>query len=83
MPHTTEETTSPATADAGMRTFEIRGAFHTLQLSVLHLEDRAPSDEPVGLQMTGNVVENRTLAVGLIALANRLLNTPGQSLPTP
>ena len=75
------EETTPAEADCALRRFRVVEATSEIQLTALHLTDQSiPGDEP-NLQATGPVANNRDLATALIRLANRLLNTPGQSLP--
>ena len=76
------EETQPAEADSAIRRFtaEISLDQH-LQIQVLNLENRQIADEVPLLQTSGNVVNNYTLARAIITLGQRLLMTPGQSLP--
>ncbi len=75
------EDTMPAEADCALRRFRIVEATSEIQITALHLTDQSiPGDEP-NLQATGPVANNHKLAVALIQLANKLLNSPGQSLP--
>lgn len=79
------EETLPAEADSALRRFRIVEPTSEIQLTALHLtalhltDQSIPGDEP-NLQ-ADHVVNNHTLAVALIRLASKLLNTPGQSLP--
>jgi len=75
------EETTPPEADSALRRFRIVEATRDIQITALHLTDQSiPGDEP-NLQ-ADHVANNQTLAIALIRLANRLLGTPGQSLPS-
>jgi hypothetical protein len=76
------EDTLPAEADCATRRFHIVDPTSSIRITVLNLTDQSiPGDEPE-LQ-ADHVANNHTLAIALIRLANRLLGTPGQSLPLP
>lgn len=83
MSRTITETTSPATADCGMRTFSIvsESGESEFQVCVLRLENRAAHDEPIQrMEVHDSVPENRDTGRALCALASRLLESPGASI---
>lgn len=79
---TIRETTVPAAADSGMRTFEANDQDHRIEVAVTLSENTALFDEELTLTITGNVPTNDQLARALLAMAYQLFNTPGQSLPS-
>jgi len=76
------EDTMPAEADSAIRRFRVVDPTSEIQITALHLTDQSIPGDPPSLQATGPVANNHTLAIALIRLANRLLGTPGQSLPS-
>jgi hypothetical protein len=79
---TVAEETIPAEADSAIRRFRITDPTSEIQITALHLTDQSIPGDPPSLQATGPVANNHALAIALIQLANRLLGTPGQSLPS-
>ena len=78
---TVRETTTPALADTGMRSFVVRlHEFHEVELIVNYRRDAGRYDEPVEIVATPEVINNTDLAVALIQLAARAVNTVGCTL---
>lgn len=78
---TVRETTTTALADTGMRSFAVRlHEFHEVEIIVSHRRDAGRYDEPVKLVATPEVINNTDLAVALIQLAARAVNTVGCTL---
>jgi len=90
MPIEILETTAPASADCGVRTFQVRSVgpdgspLTAIDLSVCGLEDKAaPDEEPQLLEIHDHVPNNTDLAHALINLAAALLNKAGSQLCNP
>jgi len=77
-----EETTIPAAADSGLRTFDVPLSDGRIASVTVGLrEDVALYDERPSLVVTGNVVTNEELVRALLPLAAVAVRTPGQSFP--
>lgn len=79
---TVRETTTPALADTGMRSFVVAlDQFSEIELIAALREDVSPhGDEPPRLKQATEVATNRDLAIALIQLASRAVSTIGSSL---
>jgi hypothetical protein len=85
------ETSSPASADCGIRTFSVRYddpisgvTVNALEVSVVATEDSTQDGErPNLIEITDHVPANRELAEALVLLAAALINIPGQILANP
>lgn len=75
------ETTTPALADSGMRSFAIQlHEFHAVEILVSHNRDNGRYDEPVTLTLSNEVINNTDLTTALIQLAAKAVSTIGSSL---
>lgn len=90
MPIEILETTVPATADSGVRTFQVRHLaadgvpLTALDISVCKLEDRAlDGEESKLLEIRDVVPANEETARAMINLGAALLNTVGSRLCNP
>jgi len=81
---TVRETTTPAQADTGMRSFVVRlHEFHEVEIITAHRRDDGRHyDEPANLAPCNEVLNNGDLAVALIQLASQAVSTVGSSLPS-
>jgi hypothetical protein len=84
------ETTVPASADCGVRTFQVRSVgpdgvpLTAVDVSVCGLEDKALHDEaPELLEIHDRVPSNAAVGNALINLGTALLNTVGSRLCNP
>lgn len=79
---TVRETTTPALADTGMRSFVVAlDQFTEIEIIAALREDVSEhGDEPVELRQADHVVTNRELAVALIQLASKTVSTVGASI---
>ncbi len=80
---TVRETTTPALADTGMRSFVVSlDQFTEIELIAALREDVSThGDEPPSLKQATEVACNRDLAIALIQLASKAVATIGSSLP--
>lgn len=79
---TVRETTTPALADTGMRSFVVRlHEFHEVEIiAAHHRDDGRHYDEPVKLVPCNEALNNSDLAVALIQLASKTVSTVGASI---
>lgn len=79
---TVRETTTPALADTGMRSFVVAlDQFSEIEIIAALREDVSThGDEPPQLKQAAEVATNRDLAIALIQLASRAVSTIGSSL---
>lgn len=77
------ETTSPATADCGMRVFSVvsDSGENEVQICVIRRENRSQPDEPIErVEVQDRVPENVEIARAMFPLASMLLERRGSAL---
>lgn len=79
---TVRETTTPALADTGMRSFVVAlDQFTEIEIIAALREDVSTHGDEPQLKQATEVATNRDLAIALVQLASKAVATIGSSLP--